>query len=51
MSNATNSLTPQTVSLLQHGAVNSRRPVSDKMFESGKRLDCFPKMHEFPLRK
>ena len=26
----------------EHGAVNGRRPVFDKMVESGKGLECFP---------
>jgi len=30
------------VTFYEHGAVNGRRQVFDKMFENGKRLECFP---------
>ena len=30
------------VTFYEHSAVNGRRPMFDKMFESGKRLECFP---------
>jgi len=39
MRNGTISLMSQIASLFTN---NGRRPVFDKMFESGKRLECFP---------
>jgi len=30
------------VTFYEHGAINGNRTVFDKMFESGKRVECFP---------